>query len=139
MSRTRPRGSDLDPPPDLGPIPDPGDGYPTPWQFATHAGCNPKCKQRARRVEVRYDAARRPRKRHVYTLIEIMDAILREGYTFRVGRVGGGATIYALSPREADGTLQYPTKAKAFGNSERQAVQNLADALRVPYGQRCPR
>lgn len=111
--------------------------YPTGWQYSKETGCGPRCEQRARRVETRQTGPNRHQNRHAYTVQELTDALLRNDHTFRIGRVGGGGTVYAICPRNAGPDV--PVAAKAFGVSDRQALQNLADVLRVTYAKRCPR
>ena len=115
--------------------------YPTEWRWATHAGCGPKCKQRQRRIEVRDLGPNRKHHRHVYTVSELLDALNKAGHTVRRGRVGGGSTIYALTPAGTTPDLKHPElgRVTAVGSSDRQALQNLADKLHAKYGERCPR
>lgn len=121
--------------------------YPTEWEYATEHGCGRKCRNKARRMEQRELAPDKTELRHVWPVEGVsglQDALAQAGYTFRTGVVGGGSTWYALTPRNGGrpapaSTEPVPTKARAFGSSQRQALQNLADQLGVKYGARCGR
>lgn len=122
--------------------------YPTDWAFETQQGCGKHCKRRAWRLEAREIAPGKRAIRHVAPATGkdgLEDTLTQAGFTFRASPVGGGSTWSAVTPRlgglrGTPGQVGYvAVKARAFGTSRRQALQNLADQLGVKYGARCGR
>jgi hypothetical protein len=122
--------------------------YPTQWQYDTQRGCQKRCRNTARRIERREVAPGQVEVRHVWPVAGVSgleEALTKAGHSFRTSVVGGGSTWVAVTPRlgglrGTPGQYGYvAVVARAFGGSQRQALQNLADQLGVKYGARCGR